>query len=198
MSQKFTTVVIQCKPLVRNYLENNFGRPVHIPEQHILKKLACAQLFKQNTRNVRVPEYTESLDLIIGYRNFKFDGYNMNPANIQNFNNAVDNFIKNQYRSNLDALLISQECQTNWKKRFEDLLRFTKQNTAHNDEAVKKIRQLRNELEEHEISIQKAIETVVYDFLHLDFDVLPFETIKKDYFRYRRKKIGTQMSSHIN
>lgn len=198
MSQKFTTVVMPCKPLVRNYLENNFGRPVSIPEQHFLKKHACALLMKKNGRGNPPPDYTASIQIVLDFNDFRYDGHNIDIKNIVYFNNSVDRYIKELYRSNLDALLISQQMQVNWKKRFEDLLKFTRQHANPDKESLKKIRELRAELEDHEISIQKAIETVVYDFLHLDFDVLPFETIKKDYFRYRQKKSIPELSSHIN
>lgn len=198
MQQKFVTLQINCKPIVKCFLENNFGTPVAIPENHVLQKLACAQLFKKNARLNRVENYPTLIDLAISKENFRYDGFNLNTANTQNFNNAVDSFIKIQCRSNLDALLISQDKQIEWKERFFELLNFTKKQDAVPEDVRKQIRRLKNEIEEHEINIKTAIETVVFDFLKLDFDAMAYETVKKDYYRYRLKKFNRQMSPDIN
>ena len=198
MAQKFVTVLIQSKPLVKSFLENNFGKPVSIPENHILQKLDCAQLMKNNTRHRPYKEYKEDEELSILKTKYRFDGFLINEANTQNFNNAVDNYIKNLCRSNLDALLISQEKHTEWRSRFFHLADYVKRLEQCPEDVKKQIRKIKREIEAHEMNIKTAIETVVFDFLKLDPDVLSYDTVMKDYYRYRIKKFSHQMSPDIN
>lgn len=183
----FTTVKISCKPLVKAFLENNFGNPVVIPDDHILNRVATAQLNKDNYRNNQFTPYENCIELAISNNNFRYDGFSINEMNTQRFNSAVDNYIKTFYRSNLDSLLISQEKQTKWKERFLELTQLFK-NTSHKSaELQKELKKMHSELEEHEINIKEAIE-IVLTRLKLTFEDLAYETIKKDYYRYRMRK----------
>lgn len=191
----FTSVQIPCKKVVKAYLENNFGSPVTIPEDHILHKLACSNLDKVNSRPARgvVSRYSDFIQLSIRYNQFRYDGFKMD-GNARRFNDAVDSYIKALCRTNLDSLLIAQERQKEWKRRYRELLKIFKGDL----EARKYVRVLKEELEQNEISIKAAIETVIYDVLKLDTDILAYDTVKKDYYRYRTKKVFTLMSPDIN
>lgn len=204
--QPFTTVKIQCTPLLKMYLENNFGTPVNIPDDHVLKKLATSQLVKQNIRpnggsvkGETLKGYTEVIELAIHANNFLFDGFNITESNTRRFNEAVNNYIKDLYLSNLDSLLIAQEKQTDWKRRFENLMLEVKNISKP---SAKRISELKRELEENELNIKKAIEIVIYDILHVDIDVLATETVRKAYYRYRSNpnalKFYTPTSQSIN
>ncbi len=192
----FISVTIPCKKVVKAYLEANFGTPVNIPEDHILHKLACSNLDKKNSRPVSggiVSKYHEAIELSLRYNQFRYDGFNMD-GNARRFNDAVDSYIKTLCRTNLDSLLIAQDKQREWKKRFNEMLRLFK----GEKEARKYVRTMREELEHNELSIKAAIETVIYDVLKLDTDVLAYDTVKKDYYRYRNKKVFTLMSPDVN
>ena len=194
MKKKFLTVAIRCTPLVKAYLENNFGNPVSVPDEHILNKLACSQLFKGNIRSNVYKKYPEIVSFNISEKNFKFDGFNINEANTHNFNNAVSHFIKVLYRSNLDSLLLLYDKQIDWKKKYMDLVDITIKPPKNSQEVTKIKVSLKEALKDHEFTIKKSIEHVVTTCLRLNFDILPYETIKKDYYRYREKKFSTQMS----
>lgn len=197
MKSNFLTVKINCTPVVKSFLQNNFGNPVSIPEEHVLYKLAQSQLVKTNNRPDVFKDYENSIELNISYRNFKHDGFNINPANTTLFNNAVDNYIKIFCRSNLDSMLLSYDKQVDWKKKCFELL--DQVNKKHSDKAaLELIKKLKAEMDEHEINIKKAIDIVVCEYLKIDLSVLNYEAVKKDYYRYRLKKFSTQMSSNIN
>ena len=197
MKNNFLTVKIYCKPVVKSYLEKNFGNPVTIPDEHILNKLACAQLFKGNTRPNFFKEYTESIELNICERNFDYDGFNINDMNTRNFNTGVTHFIKVLCETNLDSLLLLHDKQLNWKSSFLDLINMNVKSIKSLPEVTKLKKELEKELGDHQFTIKKAIKHVVCDCLKLDFETLKYDTVKKNYYRYRLKKFHTQKSPDI-
>jgi hypothetical protein len=187
MSSNFLTVKVKCKPLVKAYLESNFGNPVTIPDEHIIYKIATSQLFKVNSRPTdSCIDYPDDIYINISEKNFNYDGFNINAVNTRTFNTAVDNYIKNLTRTNLDSLLALQEQQTNWKKKYLDLIQLINKEAANKDLIVR-IRDIKKELNGHEFSIKTAISKVIIDTLKLNFEVISYETVKKDYYRYRIK-----------
>lgn len=187
MKTYFTTVDIKCKPLVKLFLENNFGNPVTIPDEHVLNKLTSSQLVKKNSRYNDTGEYTETIKFNLDHNKFRYDGFFITETNIRKFNASVNNYIKVICRSNLDALLISDAKQKNWKMKFLQLLEHISSENINN-QIKADIKQFKKELDQHELNIKQCIEIVVTQFLKLDLDVLPYETVKKDYYRYRLKQ----------
>lgn len=215
MNPSFSSVKIKCNPLVKTFLENNFGSPINIPDRHILQKHACSQLFKSNPRPLggygfTKKEYTEVIDLNISYNNFRYDGYEISDINTRNFNEAVRSYIKDLSRTNLDSLMISAAKQENWKEKFLNLVQTIKGPGKASSEMAETIRTLKRELDEHEINIKQAIDYVIIKTLKLNYDIISYEMVKKDYYRYRNpeqyekekekkyKKVETQLSSELN
>lgn len=194
----FLTVKINCKPVVKSFLESNFGNPVRIPDEHPLYKLACSQLTKKNIRANDTIEYTDHIELGISEANFRFDGHSIADVNIRIFNTAVDNYIKVLCRSSLDSLLLMHDKQINWKLRCMDLISFINKNKVPGAEVDKKIKELKSEIEANEINIKEAINIVVTTFLKIDSTIYNYEAVKKDYYRYRMKKIKHEASPNIN
>lgn len=182
----FTTVKIKCRPLVKTFLENNYGKPVILPDNHIIMKYSCAQLDKRNNRENDVAEYSQELELSIGVNNFLRDGFNISDQNTRAFNTGVESYIKDLYRTALNSLLIAEDKHYNWMDKFEELLSIVKEKTPLEDRKTRaRIRDLKKELKEWNIDLQTAIDIVVNDTLKVNYDVLPFDTIKKDFYRYR-------------
>lgn len=175
--------------MVAAFLKNNFGNPVVIPDRNQLHKLASSQLFKHNIRSVGgngfPKEYSEEVELALSFNNFRYDGFQINFMNTRNFNEAVSDHIRNLWRTNIDSLMISQEKQTNWKEKFFELMGTVKGGVRSNKETAALEKQIRKELEAHEINIKQAINFVIEKTLKLDYNVLQYETVKKDYYRYR-------------
>jgi hypothetical protein len=195
MKTPFLTIPIYCKPVVKLFLENNFGVPVTLPDEHTLYKLACAQLFKDNVRTNQTKEYPCTIDLNICEKNFRFDGFNINEANTRNFNNGVTSYITSLCNSNLDTLLSLNERQIDWKTKYLELLSKNVLSSRSDKEVTKIKKQIQKELGDHEFTIKKAIEYVVCVTLKLNMQAMNYEAVKQAYFRYRRKKFSTQMSS---
>lgn len=212
MNPSFSSVKIKCNPLVKTFLENNFGSPINIPDRHILKKHACSQLFKHNPRPLGgsgfSKDYTEVIDLNLTYNNFRYDGYEINDINTRNFNEAVKSYIKDLSRTNLDSLMISAAKQENWKEKFLNLVQIIKGPGKASSEMAETIRTLKRELDEHEINIKQAIDYVIIKTLKLNYDIISYEQVKKDYYRYRNpdqyekekksKKVETLPSNELN
>jgi hypothetical protein len=196
MRSNFVTVKINCTPVVKNFLENNFGIPVTIPEDHVLYKLACAQLVKKNTRANNHAQYAEAIELGINHWNFIKDGFDITEQNTRLFNTAVDNYIKLFCRSNIDSMLISQTKQEKWKEKVYELLETIKGSGSRENRIT--INKLKAEIEQHEINIKKAIEVVVCNYLKMDMGILNYEAVKKDYYRYRQKNFSAKCPSIIN
>jgi hypothetical protein len=194
----FCTVKIRCKPLIKNYLENNFGKPglpVKLPEHHELYKLATAQLTKHNNRAMRKykenfsKEYPVEIELWIGANTFIKDGHSINEANTRAFNKGVDNHIKNLIHTNLDSILIAEEKKKNWKNKFNDLLSQVKNILDKQcPETVTLIRKLKLELQEHELDIQQGIDLVL-ERLNIETEVLTYEAVKRSFYRYRNPAV---------
>jgi len=188
MSSPFLKITIKCKPIVKAFLENNFGKQVFIPEEHVLNKVLCSQLFKNNTRqDITTIEYPDQVEISITESNFIYDGFNINKVNTRTFNCAVESYIRSLTRTNLDSLLLLQEKQKNWKDSYKSLVRDGIEVT-NNKKLAALIRKLEKEVSAHELNIKTAIHTVVTDTLKLDFNTVNYETVKKDYYRYRLKK----------
>jgi hypothetical protein len=192
MNQTFTTVKMPCRPLVHSYLENNFGKPVAlIPENHVLMAHFCAQLKKKNYRTgkpLALAEYKGDIEIGLLEQHFENDGFFLSECNVRNFNNFVERYIKDLWRAKLDGMLYYQDEQQNYKKKFEDLLDRVKGITEVNAQTLGAIKIMKRELAEHTLNIKEAIDHVVYDFLKLDYDVLQYDTVKKDYYRHRNRR----------
>ena len=201
MKKPFLQVTIKCKPLVKAYLENNFGKEINIPEEHVLGKLFLSLLVKNNSRpDGTCIEYESEATVNICVRSYIYDGVAMNRVNTRAFNAAAENYIRNFTRSNLDSLLMLQEQQREWKDTFRRSLlnRMAVVSAESQKELRTLIRSIEKELAAHELNIKTAIETVIMDTLKLDFTVLNYEAVKKDYYRYRQKKFLTLMSLNQN
>ena len=190
-----TTVSVKSKTVIKAFLESNFGTPVMIPEDHPLSTLINSQLTKENPRYNRHDDYADIVEIGITKETFRFDGFHINEANTQTFNRTVDKYMKNKLRDSIDALLIAQDEQTNWKEKCFDLLDKAKEFETINAKTSSAIRAMKRELEEHSINIKKAIEMACKLFLKMEVDLLGYEAVKKDYYRYRKKKSLRQMSS---
>lgn len=258
MKKPFTTVSIQCKPIVKEYLQANFGTPVNIPEDHILYNLFCSQLVKKNVRGDKFSDYTQEIEFVINQnqpitsievkctpvvknfiegnfsppvvlkkdeplyqqlrqqflknvpsdqafidkvdfvicaKNFAFDGYSISKMNVRIINNATERYIKDILHTAIDAQLINKDLQENWKEKYLSILPgIYKDKLNRSGMASKKIKELKKELQDFEITIKEAINTAITKFLKISPDNMPYETVKKDYYRYRLKKFNPEMS----
>jgi hypothetical protein len=184
----FMTVKFQGKPLVKCFLERNFGTPVTIPDNHILYKSAIALLTKENPRVNRFDGYSNLIELNILKENYRFDGFSISSSNEQVFNTTVENYIRDIIHTNLDSLLISQEKQKNWKEKFSSLLAKVKDISKTEKATLAQITEMKRELEEHELNIKESIVYVVEEILGLDIDMIDYDTVRKNYYRYRKRK----------
>lgn len=185
----FLTIQINCNPMVKMFLENNFGNPAKFESKHILNKLTTNLLCRNNTRFNNVKSYPETCELQIIPSVFIRDGYFISDAGVRDFNMGVENFIKQSLRNHVDTLLISKLENQNWKKKYIELVDYLqKEDVARPDDIKKQIKELRANLEQHEIDIKEALIFTTTTFLKLDLNVLPYETSKKDYYRYRINK----------
>lgn len=209
MKQKthFTTVKIKCKPVVKAYLENNFGtspstpspstgseagssvtgaKVVTIPENHFLMKHALAQLSKTNSRCDYFRDFTEEIELTIGSKQFEKDGFCINQANTTNFNNSVIDYMKSLARTSIDTALVGREKYNNWRERLFKLVAILQ---GKGGLTVREARELRREADEHKVELQDAIYYAIEHVLKVDIDVLSYENVKKDYYRYHTKPV---------
>ncbi len=188
-----TTTKIKCKPHVKAYLEVNFGVPVMIPEDHPLSTLVNSQLTKENPRFNKTIVYEEFTEIGITKETFRFDGHTINENSTQNFNTAVEKFMKLILRTNIDSLLIAQTSQADWEEKCNDLLdRMRSAGTSVI--SVTEINDLKKDLQNYRLSIKKAIEIACKNHLKIDMEVIGYETVKKDYYRYRQRKFLRQTS----
>lgn len=187
----FMTMKIESKNLVKTFLENNFGNPVKIPEDHLLYDLLVTNLRKLNPRKNRTVDYGDFVTIAISKENYRFDGYEMNKANTQRFNRIVDKFIRQLAHTHLDAALKAQLKQVNWKQKCMEMLARTKSIQKPDRDIAATARMLRREIEEHELNIKQEIDYVIIYVLKLNHDVLSYETLKKGYYRYRKAKAPT-------
>lgn len=197
MKQNFLIVKINCKPLVKTYLERNYGDPVTIPSDTLLYKFACAQLFKENTRLNRHKDYSQHTNFTICRETFRYDGYDINDMNTKTFNTGVLSYIRDSWRNSLDGHLSALNRHIDWKRKYFELVDFGLKIPNGPQDLAKELRRLRREVEAFEMDIKSAIETVVFDTLGLDFDCLPYETVKKDWYRYRLKKAEKMLSANV-
>lgn len=196
--EPFIVIDINCNPIVKAYLENNFGNPVDLPVKHVLYKLTTALLVKNNTRTNNVAEYSSTVKICVLKKVFAHDGFNISDVGVRNFTTGVENFIKQALRHHVDTMMMMENNTRYRLSQYKDLLQELEAETIHRTSDVKqRIKSLRHDIECHEVDIKKAINTTISDFLKLDQTVLPYETAKKDYYRYRLKKFSTQMSPNI-
>lgn len=188
-----TTTKIKSKPHVKAFLETNFGIPVMIPEDHPLSTLVRSQLTKENPRFNKTIVYDDFVELGITKETFRFDGYTINENSTQNFNTAVEKFMKLILRTNIDSLLIAQAAQDNWEEKCNDILQLMKTAGA-SVISVTEITALKKDLQKYRLNIKNAIEIACKTHLKIDIEVIGYETVKKDYYRYRQRKVLRQTS----
>lgn len=202
MIKEFIQVKIKTRPHIKHYLEYHFGSPCKIPSGHFINEylnvLLSRPLKDENHTISKDTGNMETVIISINKPSFKVYGYGLTKTNRRNFDLVINNFIRTQIRETATSILFNNAINTDWKKKFEELKKENKQLIALaketlSSETIKKSRQLEllinKRLDEHNkhcIKEKEALKQAAYDVLGFNEEILPFESIKKDYYRYKK------------
>lgn len=196
--KEFFQVKIKVKPYIKQYLEINFGAPCKFPSGHFISEYLNVLL----TRPTKVENYAckdETAEVIISLPEVTFRryGFGLTKTNRRNFNLAIENYIKSQIRAIAESVLCMASINEDWRQKYMELEKEHKEllNLSQlpiSAETIKKIKRyesiITKRLEEHKkhtIKEKKALYYAAYEVLQIDENLMPFEMIKKDFYRYR-------------
>jgi hypothetical protein len=198
MIKEFVQIKIKTKPHIKYYLENHFGNPCKIPSGHFIGEYLNILLSRPvKTENHKCVDEPETVVISINKTDFHGYGYGLTITNRRNFNLVINNFIRTQIRDIANNILLNNAINTDWKKKYEELKKENKQLVNLSKEALttdtlkkyKKVETLINkrldEHHKHRIEEKEALMQAVYDVLGFSEDILSFESIKKDFYRYK-------------
>lgn len=201
MGQTFISVDIKVKPHVKFYLENNYGNPVRLERGSFISKYLVALLSRPYKRdNDRHACYPEQVNVIINEDHFRRFGFGLTRTAVKDFNLAIEHHIKSLIRGIADNILLSSEINENWEERYRQL---KKEHSAllkvhHSELNSKKIKELKKfevllnqrlaDSEKHKVKVIDALQMAAYVCLGFDEQILPLETIRKDYYRYKLRQ----------
>lgn len=203
MSKEFVQVKIKTKPHIKHYLEYHFGSPCKFPSGHFIGEYLNMLLSRPvKDENHLIGNDPETVIISINKTNFKSFGYGLTKTNRRNFNLVIDNFIRTQIRNIAENLLLNDSINTNWKKMCEELKKENKQlillsKESLTSETLKKYKKVETKinkrLDEHHkyrIKQNEALQQAAYNVLGFSEDILSFESIKKDFYRYKIAQNG--------
>ena len=198
MGQTFITIDVKVKPYVRYFLEKNYGKPVKLETGSFIAKHLVSLLSRpQKTDNHKCKTYSDEVMICLTEDKFKRFGYGLTKTNTKEFNLAIENHIRTLIRSITDNILFTAEDNENWKSRYEQLKKehnalLKIHTTDLTSSTVKKLRKFDallnhriEDTEKHRVKLIDALQAAAYDSLGFDEQILPLETIRKDYYRYK-------------
>lgn len=198
MKQSFTEIELKVKPHIRHYLHYHFGNPCKIPSGHFIFEFVKLALSSQTKKDeIEIKTLTDSVKISIGFNDFTRYGHTITKTSALKLNDSIDNFIRSQIRTLTDIMLRSSEINEDWKRRYIQLNKEHKElmnlngitRTAENEKLFKKFEAKCNkrikEFEHYNFKVTDALMQSAYIQLGFDETILPFETIRKDYYRNR-------------
>lgn len=198
MGQTFISINIRVKPHVKHFLIHNYGNPVKLePGSFVSKYLVSLLSRPDKTDNHKCITYTEEVTVCLNEDKFKRYGFGLTKTASKDFNVAIENHIKSLIRNITDNILFTAEINENWQSRYQQLKKehnaLLKLHTAEvNSSTVKELRKFEALLnkrladsEKHRVKVTDALQSAAYVCLGFDETILPLETIRKDYYRYK-------------
>lgn len=198
MSKEFVQIKIKTKPHIKHYLEHHFGSPCKIPSGHFISEYLNVLLSRPiKDENHMCTDDPETVFISINKTNFKGYGFGLTKTNRRNFNLVINNFIRSQIRDIANNILLNNAINTDWKKKYEELKKENKQlialrKEAFNSDTLKKYKKVEtlinkrlDEHHKHRIEEKEALMQAAYDVLGFNEEILSFESIKKDFYRYK-------------
>ncbi len=201
MPKTFTTVKVKTKPYVKHYLQHHFGDPVKLPAGNFINKLLSYLLQKPVKHdNQACKTYTTTCEISLSEATFKRFGFGLTKTCTKDFNVAIENYIRSQIRSIAEGIYNNNTGTLEWKVKYLQLEKLhTKLLTinANNltSDKVKELKKLHAKLNarvkttrKDKIDMEDALMIAAYDILGFDEQILPYETIKKDFYRYKTRE----------
>lgn len=201
MGQTFITVNIRVKPYIKHFLIHNYGNPVVLEPGTFISKYLAALLSRPiKADNHKCITYTEEVCISINENKFKRYGFGLTKTAAKDFNVAIENHIRNLIRNITDNILFTAEINENWQSRYHQLKRehnaliklHTLDVNANTIKELRKFEALLNkrlaDSEKHRVKVTDALQSAAYVCLGFDETILPLETIRKDYYRYKLKQ----------
>jgi len=194
----FTTIKIYTKPYIKHYLETSFGKPTKIPPSNFMGKYLSVLLSRpMKEDNLKCSVYQECIQVTLNITGFKRYGYGLTKTNNKNFNIAIEDHIRTQIRAIAQSIYDNNCSSENWKKAFDKLSKEYKALLKLNIDKLtleqsKKLKALQKKINDRyeiitksKITFNDALMIAAYDCMGFDEQSLPFETIRKDFYRYK-------------
>lgn len=90
------TLAIPCKPVVKQYLVNNYGPKVNLPSGSLEQKMILNLLHRQQRHFdsvITLQHYTATVEVKISYENFEDYGTELSKSDIRAFNTTIEKII---------------------------------------------------------------------------------------------------------
>lgn len=112
------TIELPVKPYIRNYLEVNFGKPVKLTrESHVGKFFFLLTESTSRRHDKKYSPYKDRVNIVITENAYLRNGSLITPTGIMDFNNFMEDLIKIQLFTYIDAL--RESSTINLKSAFE-------------------------------------------------------------------------------
>jgi hypothetical protein len=198
MKKTFTNIEFNTKLHIAHYLTTHFGSPALIPHKHFINKFFKLSLkVRPNHNQKRINLYNTKVEICL-YKDALFrEGKELTLTSQMNLTNSIDCYIKDQIRLFVDNVLSSSKRNENWQKRFIELQKehdvlIAIVNKSLDPSTIKNIKTFEsrlkkriNEFSEYKFQVNDALKEVAYNSLGFNEQVLPLETLQKDYYRYK-------------
>lgn len=201
MKKHFTEIQIFTKPHIAHYLIHHFGKPCAIPSGNFITEFLRVNLSKPLKRNdSRINALNTPVLILLSQDDINRYGYDLTKTAELNFSNSVDNYIRSQIRSIAENILNNNSINEDWKRRYLELhkehkalIQLIKENLS--EKTLKKNRAFDiklnkrvSEYEQYKVKLNDALMMAAYDCLGFNEQILPFETIRKDFYRYKKRQ----------
>ncbi len=201
MKKHFTEIEIFTKTHIAHYLVHHFGKPCAIPSGNFISEFLRVNLSKPIKRNdSRINALNTPVLILLSQDDINRYGYDLTKTAELNFSNSVDNYIRSQIRSIAENILNNNTINEDWKRRYLELHKEHKALLLHikdnlSENTVKKNRAFEiklnkrvSEYEQYKVKLNDALMMSAYDCLGFNEQILPFETIRKDFYRYKKRQ----------
>ena len=198
MKKSFITVDLNTKPHIAHFLKVNYGSPCTIPAGNFISKYLNSLLEKSDTNDERNYKFNATPIKIKITKTILFrNGHKLTATAEHNFTVAVNNYIKTQIRTIAESIFNTQCVNDDWMNKYIELQKEHKQllkilssrmsasTTIKNKTFEASLNKRITEFNSKKILMQDALKIAAYQRLGFNETVLPFETIKKDYYRYK-------------
>lgn len=132
----YTTIIIPCKPYVKRFLVNSFGKPAdlsfdrHVYKyfQHLLNRRVHRNASRSNFKQYGKLIYHEEVDIAISEETFQRYGFSMHRQAVFDFNVFLEDYIKTIAR------VFILTCQSFGMKRTQAIREFQDTFGFHEDD----------------------------------------------------------------